>query len=425
MKKILLCAAALCTVLPSMASTPRHKTRHLATKVTVVGSHSAEQADSVKEAFEDNAPSNRNIEGIPRFAIVGKENLFYMGVGAALKLNGAFDWGDDANSVTDFTPASFTPSTPGNRSNLGFTAKESTIYMNIVALPGRKDRFSLFFSANFKGENKSFKLSHIYAKYRGLTIGYTDDAFTDGDAVPYTIDSEGPNGSVSYKTVVAYWTQDFGQGISGILGVDAPSASMEYNDKVAEVNQRIFAIPMALQYRWGDGSHVRLSGLLRPMQYRNLVLNQNKAILGWGVQVSGLASITDKLCTYYNAAYGLGIEDYFCDAADIGADVTPSLVKPGKMYAAKAWGISAGLSYAFRPDLVAHAVYSQMRVYPHSGALPPTTDYLYGQYLAANLMYNLNRFVYVGVEYDWGKRRATNGESLHVNRLQALFQLAF
>lgn len=424
MKKITILTACLAVTLAAAGQVPMNPDRNPNVKVTVLGPGEA-HPDSVKVAFEENAPSTKEIEGIPRFAIVGKDRLFYMGLGANLKVNGAFDWGADANSLMDFTPAAFTPSTPGNRSSLGFTAQESNIYMNIIALPATINRFSLFFAASFKGEKYGFKLKHFYGKYRGLTLGYTNDAFTDGDAVPYTIDSEGPNGAVSYKTLNAYWTQDFGSGFSGAIGVNTPSASMTNNNDNEVVNQRIISVPLYVQYRWGKGSHLRLSGLLRPMQYRNLIKGENKALWGWGVQLSGLWQFAPKWCAYYDAVIGQGISDYLGDGGEVDSDATPSYVSRGKIDMSKSWGISAGLSYDITDKLQANAVYSQMRLYRHDGSLIPENDYRYGQYITANLIYSLNRFVKVGAEYNYGKRRAFTPQDIHVNRIQALFSLAF
>ncbi len=409
----------------SAAVPKKHRVRNPATKVTVVGSHKA-SADSVKMAFEDNAPDVRNIEGIPRFAIVGNDNKFYLGIGASMRLNAVWDTGDENASVIDFVPASFTAAPEWNRSSLGFSAQTSNVYLNIVALPARKDQFSLFLSLNFKNPNYGVRLSHFYARYRGLTLGYTDSPFVDGDAVPLTIDDEGPNGTTSYSNVTAYWTQDFGKGFSGAAGIDTPSSSITYSTDVEEVRQRIVTVPAYVQYRWNDGSHVRVSGLFRPMQYCDKLASKNRMLYGWGIKLSGLWGITPKLCAYYDVVGGSGIADYICDGgAGIGADATPSLLQPGFERTTGCWGMTVGLSYEIIRNLTAHGVYSQLHIDTNHRTLSPDTDYRYGQYVAVNLIYNINPYVTVGMEYNWGKRVATTREKLHVNRLQALFSLSF
>lgn len=409
----------------SLAANPqRHRPRNPNAKVTVVGNH-GESPDSVRMAFEDNAPANRNIEGIPRFAIVGKEGNFYLGIGANMKLNGVYDWGDEAGSVNNFSPALFTKPGEGDNAGAAFSAQESNVYLNIVALPGKKDRFSLFLSVNFKDDKYMMKLSHFYARYRGLTIGYTDSPFVDGDAVPLTLDDEGPCGAVSSSSVVIYWTQDLGHGFSCQGGFDAPGHTLTYDDNTSELNNAYVSIPVAAQYRWSDGSHVRLSGLLRPLQYRDQISHRNRMLTGWGVQVSGLWGFLPKLCLYYDAVVGKGISDYINDVSGTGADATPSFVNKGRENASTCWGYSLGLSYDIVKKLSAHAVYSQVRVNPHSQSIIPESGYRYGQTFTANMIYNINQFVTVGLEYNWGKKATFEEGKLHVNRMQALFSLAF
>lgn len=402
----------------------KYRPRNPHATVTII--HGPEtSADSVKQQFEENAPAIPSDEGIPRFAIVGKDRLFYLGIGADLRLKGNFDWGDENPSDQYFIPSSFTPATPGNRSDLSFTAAESNIYLNIIAFPHQKHRFSLFFLASFQNPHYGLKVKHIYGKYLGLTIGYTTQAFQDDDAKPYTIDSQGPNGTIFYRTETAFWEQDFGKGFSGCIGINAPGASMTYSNAAIEVKQRAVAVPLWVQYRWGDGSHVRASALIRPLQYRDEAAGKNRGLCGWGAQISGLASLTPQLCLYYNVVGGQGITDYFNDGYGIGGDATPSVTKYGHMDLSKALGWYAGMSYNFTPRLAFHGVYSWMRVFPDKDCMAPSSDYRYGQYVAANLIYDINRFVKVGLEYNWGKRKAVTDNVLHVNRLQALFSLAF
>ena len=181
------------------------------------------------------------------------------------------------------------------------------------------------------GNSNAFDVFHFYAKYRGLTAGYTSSAFTDGAAEPMTIDFEGPNGYPSVFLFTAYWTQNFTKNFSGAIGIDAPTASLTTGNGTSTVNQRIPAIPLYLQYAWAQGnSHVRLSGLVRPMQYRNLVADKNKTMTGWGLQLSGMTNVAGPLSLSYSAAYGNGIGNYLQDDNGIGLDAVAT-AKEGDM----------------------------------------------------------------------------------------------
>lgn len=294
-----------------------------------------------------------------------------------------------------------------------------------MALPGTKDQIGVFFKANFMGNNNLFNCFHFFAKYRGLTAGYTTSLFSDGAAEPMTIDFEGPNGYPYDFLFTAYWTQNFTKNFSGAIGIDAPTASLTPGNGATNVDQRIPAIPVYLQYAWNEGnSHLRLSGLVRPLQYRNNVAEKNKTLTGIGVQLSGMTQVYGPLSFSYNAAYGEGIGNYLQDDNGLGLDAVAT-DKAGEMEMVKSLGVTAGLNYAFTPNLSANLVYSHLTNWLPDNASVDGDQYRYGDYVAANLIYNINKFVSAGIEYDYGHRKSFDASSLHTNRLQLQFGVTF
>lgn len=414
---------ALTISLPFNASAQRD--RRLEKGVVEVINSDTVDAARVEKHLKANAPSSPNDNGLPRFAIAGKDHKYYIGVGAQFLGEAVYDFGDNMPSPVLFTPSSITPSTPGNGGNLRFAWQSSSIYINAVALPGTKDQIGVFFKANFLGNNNAFNCFHFYAKYRGLTAGYTTSLFSDGAAEPMTIDFEGPNGYPFTFLFTAYWTQNFTKNFSGAIGIDAPTASLTTGDHTATVNQRIPAIPLYLQYAWDEGnSHIRLSGLVRPMQYRDMKADKNSTLTGLGVQLSGMTKVVGPLSFSYNAAYGKGIGNYLQDDNGLGLDAIAT-DKPGEMEMIKSLGVTAGLNCAFTPKLSANLVYSHLSNWLPDGALKEDNQYRYGDYVAANLIYNINNFVSTGIEYDYGYRKSVTGGSLHTNRLQVQLGVTF
>lgn len=397
---------------------------------------------NVEEEFINNAPKKRNDNGLPRFAIVGNDNKFYLGVGAQFLGEGVFDFGDPMPSVYAFIPSSIGASTPGDGSQLRFTALTSNIYLNAVALPGTRDRVGLFFKAqiNDGGNNYGFFVQHFYVTYRGFQAGYASSLFADGAAMPYTIDDQGPDGSANITLFTANYTVSFAKNFSFAVGVEEPTADLTTGPGSRTVSQRAPAIPLFLQYAWGDGlnSHVRLSGLVRPMQYRDLLASENKTPLGFGVQLSGLAAVSPAVTLYYDATYGRGIADYLQDNTGLGLDAVPSFEKPGELALMKSMGLTGGLTVNITPRLALNAMYSHVTNWlPDAACLStdvprgeygPTVSpdtYRYGDYVAANLMYTFNKVLAAGIEYDYGHMKMFSGDSRHTNRLQAQLSVTF
>lgn len=409
---------------PAAVQAQRDNRSHEENVVTTVGDKDA-NASEVESTLKKNAPSSVKDNGLPRFAIVGKDNHFYLGIGAQFLGEGVFDWADEMPSALEFTPSSITARTPGNGGATRFAWQSSSFYMNIVALPGSEDQIGLFFKANFTGADNGLHLSHAYVKYRGLTVGYTHSLFTDDAAEPFTIDDEGPNGYPSVSNFTAYWEQAFTKGFSGAIGIDSPNGSITTGVSTAKVNQRIPAVPMYLQYAWNGGdSHIRLSGLIRPIQYRDMAERENKTIVGGGVQLSGMTNIVGGLSAQFNAAYGKGIGSYLQDDEGLDLDAT-TIAETGKIKATTNLGLTGGLTYKFSPKVSSNIVYSHLTNWFDDKATGVGSDYRYGDYFAANVVYAVNKFVSMGIEYDYGHRKSVDGVGLHTNRVQCQFGITF
>lgn len=406
------------------ASGQRDNRLHEVGVTSIIGNDSVE-SHKVEKVFKTNAPSAPNENGLPRFAIVGKDGKFYFGIGAQFLGEAVVDWGDEMPSPVLMVPAAITSASEGNRSSTRFGWQSSSIYMNFVAMPGDNDQVGIFFKANFMGNGNGFNVYHFYAKYRGLTAGYTTGVFTDAAAQPFTIDYEGPNGYPDLTLFTVYWQQSFKNNFSVAIGLDAPSASMTFGNLSSQVNQRIPAMPFYLQYAWNKcNSHVRLSGIVRPLQYRNLQLSKNKTLPGWGIQLSGITNVTDALSVQFNGVYGKGISNYIQDDNGLGLDAV-EIAGTGKICTVASMGLTAGLTYALNPKLTLNSVYSHLLNSFHRASAIEGHTYRYGDYVSANLIYAVNKFVSTGIEYDYGHRCAVDGTSLHTNRLQCQLAVTF
>lgn len=393
--------------------------------VTVILNEKDADGKDVEKVMKENAPQAPNDNGLPRFAIVGKERQFYIGIGAQFLGEGVMDWGGEMPSAINFIPSSIIGATPGNGGNLRFAWQTSSVYMNVLAMPHTDNQVGLFFKLNFTGNNSNPCVSHFYAKYKGLTVGYTNSAFTDGSAQPMTIDNQGPNGYPSITMFTAYWTQPLGQNFTGAIGIDAPSASFTNGPQTTNVNQRIPAIPLYVQYGWDEGAgHIRLSGIIRPMQYRDVAAGKNETLVGAGIQLSGMTPVAGGLSVQWNGAYGRGIGTYIQDDNGLGLDATASS-REGKLSMVKTLGVTGGLNYVFSPKLSGNVVYSHVTNHLGGNGEATGAQYRQGNYVAANLLYNVNKFVGAGVEYDYGQRKSFDGASEHVNRIQCQLSVTF
>lgn len=423
----------LALMLPCRSRAQDHPARYHLEKVEVIKSHSGDTVneETVYNVFVDNAPKAYNVPGAPRFAIVGKDKKFYLGIGGQVKATVSYDFGHPIDNGYDFTTSAI-PMTikKGNEGLVQFNAATSGLFINFAALPGTKDQIGVYLNANFtNGTNYGFSLQYAYLKYRGITAGYNYSLFSDMAAAPPSIDNEGPPGFTAIPKGVVDYIYNLDTHWSFGAGIEMPILSGTNGTESYTVSQRVPDIPVYVQYSWGGGaSWLRASGIIRNMLYRDVVADKNRNNVGWGVKLSGSASLCPLVTAYYQAAYGHGITSYFQDLYEGGLDMVPDAATPGKMSTVKAWGGYIGLQYNLSKNVFATTTYSHLRNYASQydgGATPWGEQYKYAQYALANVMWRINSVVQTGIEYIYGRRVDQSGAQAHDSRIQTMLQISF
>lgn len=394
-------------------------------------------ADSVAvyRAFIENAPKTFRIAGAPRFALIGKNEKFYLGIGGTLKGVVGFDFPDPISSLPYFTTSTINMNpTKGNGGHFWINAQQSNLFFNVVALPGSKNQIGFYFNFDLCGSNYTPEIQYAYLTYRGFLLGYNTSLFYDGNACGPGIDKEGPNSLTWALNPVLDYTHAFSNGVTLAIGAEIGTYSYTTNEYTAQVSQRLPDIPAYIQYNFNNNpnSYVRFSAIARFLQYRDLVEPaENKMEGGWGIKASGTIPIGSKWQTYFQAGYGKGITGYFEDLNGMNLDLTPSPTIDGKLDAVPSWGGYFGLQYNFNANWYSSICYSHLRNYAKNYGTKgdPTvawdTQYSYAQYMALNLFYNINSQLTWGIEWDWGRRVNFDHNSKHDNRLQTMLQFNF
>lgn len=414
--------------------------------------------DSIKvmQAFIDNSPADFRVPNAPRFAIVGKNEKFYLGFGGYVKGTMSFDWGSPINNFNEFIVSAIPmpgSQKPGNKAQFGLSAQQSDIYLNMVALPNDKNKVGFYLNFIFLGNGYLPQVRQAYVNWRGIEMGYGFSLFTDLAADPTTIDYEGPNSFTVVINAKFDYRHTFGKHFGIGIGAELPMASytngsagvqhggLIVDEGTATVEQRIPDIPMYIQWNWGNNNRIRLSGLIRNMQYRAGMIDRHlsdsnvgyeggktKNLVGGGIQLSGNFNISNKFIGYFQATTGKGMTSYFEDVTGLGLDMVPVDNDPGKLQTVKAWGGYLGLQYNWSSKVFSNLIYSHLRVYSpyyNGGATSWTSQYKYGQYAVANVFYNITDMFQWGLEYIWGRRVDMNCQQAHDNRLQTMLQVTF
>lgn len=423
-----LLALGLCAI---PAAAQHHPAKHQdSTSLNSVITDSLDR-EKAFNAFNQNSPDAYHIPDAPRFLIMGKNNKFYLGIGGTAKATASYDFGATMNNPNMFVTADIPMNqAKGNGGLFQVSAQQTSLFVNLVALPDNPNQIGVYMSANFIGQNYGFELMYAYMKYRGFTVGYDYSLFSDMAAAPPTIDYEGPNALTSVPNGVIDYRHSFNKTFSLGIGAELPQASYTNSDGTYKVTQRVPDIPAYVQFAWGKGSSswIRFSGILRNIAYRDVIADKTQNVVGWGVKASGSAQIAPGLTAYYQGVFGKGVASYIQDLNGDGLDLTPNPDQNGRLHPVKVWGAYGGLQYTFSPKVYASATYSHVRTYAeryNGGATPWSDQYKYAQYAVANVFYEITPILTWGIEYIWGRRVDMSGLSHHDNRIQTMLQVSF
>lgn len=367
----------------------------------------------------------------PYFMFMSKDSRLALGIGGQFNAIGYYDWNGTIND-NGFIPFEI-PMVRDNtqRRRIGATASQSKLFMRLF---GKSDRFGwyqLYISAKFSGDGMNgygFKLDKAYASIGDWTLGYANTTFSDPAACPNTVDPQGPNAEISETTMLLRYMHTFkGNRWSVAASLEAPNDQVpNYVGIASACNAFMPDVAAFLQYQWAGGLyHIRLSGIVRGLEYRNEVANGNHRTIGWGAHLSTVADPLPATKFYGSINVGKGIaslnNDLQCSSR--GLDMLPDVDAPGSMRAPTSLSWYAALQYNFRPDLYSTVMFSEVRLYP--GDVQNDALYKYGLYGAANIFWSPTSRLLLGAEYDFGARKNLGGDRRWVNRFGLTCQYSF
>lgn len=361
----------------------------------------------------------------PYFMFMSKDASLAMGIGGCVRMRGYYDWAG-AIPASGFAPylIPMTPD-PANRNAFGTTPSGTSLYFRVLGRYKHLGNYQLYIEANFNGYNgRDFHLKKAYAIINDWTIGYAPSTFADPAATPPTVDAQGPSNKISPTSVLLRWMPVVKNKWVFALSAETPSTAIGAdNTSTKRVTAWLPDWAAFVQYQWEQGQHVRLSGIVRTLSYRDLLLNKNYNPVGWGIQLSSVAHPFYAFTTYANISYGHGEASLGGDLQIGNYDLVPEPGISGKLYAPASLGWCVGLQYNFRPNLFMSASASMSHYMPKSGAAPD--EYKNGLFTDINVFWNLTPRMQVGAEFDLGRRQNISGETRWARRIGAMAQFSF
>lgn len=407
----------------------------------------------VYEILKKDRPKSFRDTPVPHFAIHTGDNSFILTIGGKLQPIIGWDLGNDlyeeagaaGGFITNQIPV---PAKRFKKSDFYINALNANLTLQIVGFGGTDNQISGFFKIGTDGYKNPLKLKLAYVKWRGFAAGMKKTLFEDEDAnMPSMIDPQGPAGAVDATNYLFNYESPSFNGFRAAIGIEIPTFNTSdgrylgkdykqfngqdiLNKPVVDptaYNQLVPDIPAYLEWARDGGNRIRLSGILRTLNYRDVLHNRRRTTVGWGVQLSGNWTPLNQLSFFGQAVYGKGIGNYILDLAGIPLSFTPKSSDPGRLTSTPEMGLVFGFTYNIGKRWQMNAVYSMSRMWnvgpyalseSESGSNPDEfNNYRYSNYVGANVFYQISSFFQVGAEYLYGQRHTYYRGQAHDNRI--------
>lgn len=416
MRKLLLLAVAALSAAASFAKVPE--------RVIVLSGDSAQARQEVMDLLYDTREFQFHDASAPRFLLLDRQGRIALGIGGQIYGTASYDFGGTCPDGADFIPFDIATGNGSlSRDALNFTANHSSLFLQLAGHNDKIGPYMAYVQAAFTGGGSAynFKLKQAYFRIGDFTAGLALSTFCDPAGLP-SVNTQGPNGLCDLKTVLLRYAHSFNPHWRIGVGIEQPKATYTLSSSTQAIAQRVPDVPAWVQYSWGSGSHLRLSGVIRNLSYHDNVAERNRFATAGGVQLSSTINIYGGLSFYGSGSYGTALGTYLQDLSGNDLTLIPS-AKAGKLKAPRSWAYVGGLRYDFSRKFFASAGWSQVRLLDQQQMAADT--YRRSSYLQVNAFYNLDTECRIGLEYDYGFRRNMDGSHGDANRMMLAAKYSF
>lgn len=401
-----------------------HKIIYIDGRPYNITQHHIDSIRNLIEMFYMDQFRNFSDPAAPYFLFMSKDSQLAMGIGGCVRMRAWYDWGG-AVPANGFSPylIPMVPD-PTNMRKFNTTPSGTSLFFRVIGRNKKLGEYQLYIEANFNGYGgKDFHLKKAYASINDWTIGYAPTTFSDPSALPPTVDASGPNNKLSSTSVLVRYLHPFARNWTVAASLETPASAMTLTDSTKKVSDWLPDAAAFIQYAWGRTEHVRLAAIARTLAYRDLIRKKNFNKIGWGLLLSAVGHPIPEVTVYGNVVTGRGFES-LCGDLQIGNyDLVPDPNHEGVMYAPWAIGWNLGLQYNFTPNIFASVTFSESRYLPRKGT--SGSEYKWGNYLAANVFWNITPRIQCALELDTGERKNINGMHRRAQRVGAMAQFSF
>lgn len=286
--------------------------------------------------------------------------------------------------------------------------------------------FDLFGTGSDAGDT-AFNIRHAWVEVGGLGFGQTNSTFMDVSIFPNVVDWWGPSGMVFNRNPQLRYTF---RGEAGDFAVALEKPNGSFNTGVfGDISPELDSAARAkteipdLTAHWRserDWGHVQIAGVLRRLEFELVPNTDDDALFedtGWGINLTGVANITDLDRLKLGVVYGEGIGSFMNDG---GVNLAPQNFEEE---AVPLLGLTAYYDHYWSPQLSSSIGFSLND--PDSRNQQAADEFERGLYSSVNLLYAPYPELLIGSELLYGEHEDVGGGEGDALRVQFSFKHRF
>lgn len=301
-----------------------------------------------------------------------------------------------------------------------FTIQAKQTRMNLeLRSPTPIGALRVVYENDFFGDSSSadmtYNLRHFYGQVANVTGGQTWTAFADPDAIPDTLDFEGPGVQTMVRQAQLRYTYSLNPHNHLVISIEQPKGDVGALPTTASTRNSMpdFAANWRLE---GAAGHVQLAGLVRSIGYEDSAGPEDE-VVGWGLNLSGVLHTFGQDNATARLTYGDGLGRYVQDLPSGSAAVVDA---SGDLETLSVWGAMAGYRHFWSDDWRSEITYGYVDLDGASALGEKAYDETH--YAQANLIWGIGGNFYVGAEYLFGFKNARDGSDGEAHRGQLSLQ---
>jgi hypothetical protein len=404
---LLACIAPVLLVLNAVPVLAQEDSVAVAVPDSVAVDSATIAADTLRDSHPQDSPD------VAGFLFETPDQRGQMRIRASIRLNGAWDFSGLENTDVFDTYQIPVGNVVNEQGRFFLQATQSRIGFELSSATSGGLVFGRI-EADFRGPGDAFRLRHAYGEYWRVLAGQTWSNFSDVEAIPVTVDFEGPPSSNSVRTPQIRYTQTASDSTSWSVALEAPKADVTSPDEVDAAFQG-FGDVSARARLASDWGHLQISGVFRSLAASDTA-GGTDFLPGLGLMLSGSSQVAENDKFRFQAIGGVAISRFVGSLGGKGLDL---LFNPntGSFEQVTSYG---GFVTWTHTNLFDMAVETNLTggilgIVNKSFQLPE--DYNSSQYVAGNIFWKFTEGGRAGVEWSWGLRRNKDGQSGTATRL--------